>query len=472
MNKSLHVMIVMILIVTLLVSNVVPASASSFVPDEVDVCAAMLAASGVTFSTTAQYRLAGQRFYDYVQEQQDSNLLTSLRSLASRIALKLDSPFQIPLPLFDSLTSFLHNAVYDVVGASVYMNFDAKFPKGIYWDDLTTKQFISLFCVSAFDVSSCATVSFTDLSDSDYEQVRYDVGWWRIYATRVGTVGDVSLYCFQWLKDATSTYAYRQLCFAFFDGDVHLDSSKYSKVLFYKVNYPFPSYVYYFDIVPALNSFGYSVNIFSADSLAGLEHTRSDWKAFWTDYGSEHDKVPWSELPTIKLPCNRTYSDGESSNTITIDTLIYMPTYTEVTETPLEKPITPESVRKDSSGGGGTTDPDPAPDPEPKPEEPESVGDKIYNFIVPILGDIKAGLSDLVDLVGKIPAKIGDLLGGIGDDLAGIAAFLPTLLGILTGYTLFVSLFGHFLPEPVYLTVYAFFVATIVIYLIRWVANR
>ena len=465
MNKSLHVMIVMILIVTLLVSNVVPASASSFVPDEVDVCASLLVASGATFNSISEYRAAGYQYWRYLQDE--TSLSDDVRSF---LASYLDSPAStfFSQGLIADVRNYLRNKV---AGDDVaHLNFCNRFYKldsnaalDWFWN-LSWSQRAACYSVSSLYLKNFNQYNLpgSTASDSLLEALSTR-GWWETYGSYFGRIGCADGYAVMF------TYSGRYTCaYAIFCGD-ELLSYPYTSVKVMSTtlsSIPDTTCIFFSVKANNISSFNFQFLLHKAGGSSF-----SDLMSATIDYGSEHDTVPWMTLPTFTTPFDGTYSDGESSNTITIDTLIYMPTYTEVTETPLEKPITPESVRGDSSsGGGGTTDPDPAPD--PKPEEPESVGDKIYNFIVPILGDIKAGLSDLVDLVGKIPPKIGDLLGGIGDDLAGIAAFLPTLLGILTGYTLFVTLFGHFLPEPVYLTVYAFFVATIVIYLIRWVANR
>lgn len=464
MRESMRMFVMIALIVALVSSNVVLASASSFVPDEVDVCASLLVASGATFNSISEYRAAGYQYWRYLQDK--TVLSDDVRSFLSSY---LDSPMStfFSKGLIADVRNYLRNVV---AGDDVaHLKFNNRFCKvttsdaKAWFNSLSYPEMLSFYFVSSLSVRNLKQYNMPGASaSSSLLEALNTRGWWETYGTHFGRIGCVDAYA------VMLTYSGRgDLYYSFFCGNELVSSELNSATIASTKIGDWDKFTLAFGVLPFTSS-GFRFMFWrTKDDFVSVSFE----KETRLDFGSEHDNVPWTTLPTFTTPFDGTYSDGESSNTITIDTLVYMPTYTEVTDTPLQNPITPESVRKDSSsGGGGTTDPDPAPD--PGPGEPESVGDKIYNFIVPILGDIKAGLSDLVDLVGKIPAKIGDLLGGIGDDLAGIAAFLPTLLGILTGYTLFVTLFGHFLPEPVYLTVYAFFVATIVIYLIRWVANR
>lgn len=464
-NRLLHIVLVCFLIMCMVCSSFVVAAAdSSFTPDVYDVCASVLAASGLTFKTTAAYRLAGQRFYEYLQGLDDKSSADYVKSVLADFG---KWPFKASAHLIADVRTFFHNHLSD---DQLHVNVGAKFYKSFsYYNSLSKVQQFDQYAFSYIEnATSLKQVScaYTDL-DSLCAQAGLR-GFWMSHGTLIGQCGSVRAYGIMYTDSI-----YGIPVFALFDGDTCLAHSSRAFMTINR-NSTISSYSkeragFYISLVnPSIRDqykdFGYCV------SLVDSEGYHSLFVGSYHLFGSSSDYVPWTDVPTLTIDYNSIYSSPDTAQGITIDTLIYMPTYNDVSDTQLAAPITPDSVRSDSGG----TDPEPKPEPKPDPgtEPEESVINKIYNFIVPILGEIKAGISDLIDAVAKIPAKIGDLLGGIGDDLAGLAAFLPTLLGILTGYTLFVSLFSHFLPEPVYLTVYAFFVATIVVHLIRWVANR
>ena len=464
-NRLLHIVLVCFLIMCMVCSSFVVAAAdsSSFAPDVYDVCASVLAASGLTFKTTAAYRLAGQRFYEYLQGLDDKSSVNYVKSVLADFG---KWPFKASAGLIADVRTFFHNHLTD---DSAHINVGAKFYKSrSYFMSLNSSQLFQQYTISFVDdVSHLRQIDSAETGTSELIAQLDLHGFWQSYATLIGQIGSIRAYGFMYTR-MSGNVVYGCPHFAIFDGDVCLkrtiDKLVYtggsSRVSNWSGRYAaFRAYP-----IDDLQ-FYYWVGDWCKD---GSGSSRAEYRSL--SFGSDKDYVPWTDVPTLTIDYNSNYSSPDTAQGITIDTLIYMPTYNEVSDTQLAAPITPDSVRSDS----GSTDPDPKPEPKPDPgtEPEETVINKIYNFIVPILGEIKAGISDLIDAVAKIPAKIGDLLGGIGDDLAGIAAFLPTLLGILTGYTLFVSLFSHFLPEPVYLTVYAFFVATIVVHLIRWVANR
>ena len=464
-KKHLHTLVVLLLVVSLLVSSLGAASAeTTFTPDSVDVCASVLAASGLTFKNTAAYRSAGQRFYEYLQTH-DTSSMSAIDAIAVRVAANITEPFRMTTGMISSVRSWFHNHLTD---DNAHVIIRDKFVKDIdFCLSLKAQERVALYSVSSINGADLRRYSdFSskyDAAAADFRPRMLQRGWWQSYGTYMGKIGCLDAYG---VMLSYGSYAYPY--FAFFCSNDYVGglSSNVSIAAdeltsFYKKNY-------YYMVYPSDSGATFCINY---SKSPGHDVLYSCVPSCVLPYGSEHDNVNWVSAPKVTtIDYNSDYSSPDTPQGITIDTLIYMPTYNDVSDTQLAAPITPDSVRSDSGG----TDPEPKPEPKPDPgtEPEESVTNKIYNFIVPILGEIKAGISDLIDAVAKIPAKIGDLLGGIGDDLAGLAAFLPTLLGILTGYTLFVSLFSHFLPEPVYLTVYAFFVATIVVHLIRWVANR
>lgn len=467
-KKHLHTLVVLLLVVSLLVSSLGAASAeTTFTPDVYDVCASVLAASGLTFNNTAAYRSAGQRFYEYLQTH-DTSSMSAIDAIAVRVAENITEPFRVSTGLISCVRTWFSNFLTD---DAAHIVFKDKFVNDLdFFKSLTFDEKVSLYAVSSIRFGDAKRYSrFSDKYELGTDAFRDRLkqrGWWQSYGTYLGRIGCVDAFFVTFYYDGYGTFAHAFFCENDYLGGVD-PLLRFSSSLF---NWQKDN-VYYYACVPYYSDRFQSEYKLTFRSSSDSQEFPYVSKSVTVPFGSEHDNVNWVSAPrTTTIDYNSDYSSPDTAQGITIDTLIYMPTYNEVSDTQLAAPITPDSVRSDSGG----TDPEPKPEPKPDPgtEPEESVINKIYNFIVPILGEIKAGISDLIDAVAKIPAKIGDLLGGIGDDLAGLAAFLPTLLGILTGYTLFVSLFSHFLPEPVYLTVYAFFVATIVVYLIRWVANR
>lgn len=482
-KKHLHTLVVLLLVVSLLVSSLGASSAeTTFTPDSVDVCASVLAASGLTFKNTAAYRSAGQHFYEYLRTH-DTSSMSTIDKIGVRLAENITAPFRATADMISSVRSWFHNQTTD---DSSTLNVNALFYNSFnYYNSLTRAQVLQRYGIACVKASSLRRVSYSSINNSIYCEQANTRRFWDSFATLVGQIGAMRAYAFLYCDYNSSGKFIGRICFALFDGDTVVVRTENKNA------YPFTYYTHdssylvsrfdnrcvFFYAVPYPGSevcyclCDYEVDENFTAFPAGLS---SDSVLYRTAIGGPQDYVPWIDFPVWSLGYDSAYFAEGSSKSINIDTLIYMPTYNTVSTDELEKPITPDSVRSDPGGTDPEPKPEPKPDPGTEPDDPEkeSVINKIYNFIVPILGEIKAGISDLIDAVAKIPAKIGDLLGGIGDDLAGLAAFLPTLLGILTGYTLFVSLFSHFLPEPVYLTVYAFFVATIVVHLIRWVANR
>ena len=301
MKKSIHAMIVIILIVTLLVSNIVPASASSFVPDEVDVCASLLVASGATFNSISEYRAAGYQYWRYLQDE--TSLSDDVRSF---LAYYLDSPAStfFSQGLIADVRNYLRNKVAGDDAA--HLNFNNRFYKldskaALDWFfGLSWSQRAAYYSVSSLYLKNFNQYNLPGTTASDSLVAALNTrGWWETYGSYFGRIGCADGYAVMF------TYSGRYTCkYAIFCGDELL-------------SYPITSVKIMSDTISSIRDttcifFSVKGNNVSSFCFQFSRHKAgdssfSDLMSATIDYGSEHDNVPWTILPTFTTPF-----DGET----------------------------------------------------------------------------------------------------------------------------------------------------------------
>lgn len=444
-NKYLKVFICLLLCVTILsfsmFGEVEEADALVLTSTVIAGLAVMLTAVGVTFATRTQLNDTCSNYLNW----RGSSSLTRAERQSTAIQLATDGALELTANVVNDLKQFIQTMTY-VQADSV----------------LSASQVVSGFNLAEGDISptTVANITFNTSASTPNNDIGIQV--LQFYGTklRLSLVSEGSVYALylSTYYDGGS-YLYRKV--GTITGSLPITGSiQYAYDSSSNKWYPF--YVFpnlTFDSAftngcSLINSYNgnldndtdhgrfYLTSNFSLDNAldSSCSFYAIGWSS-WTVWQSiENATVSGSNTIAVSVPYNGDYApdSGEDDETTTGET-IYIPTGLIVDGSiadSIPTSLTPTGVRENPSGGGGSSS-----------------------------GDDEDGNPTIIGLLSNI-------LSALGGFVDSILSSLPTILALISGYTLFQNLFTHFLPTQVATILWAFWLTTMAIWLFRMIADR